>query len=96
MKYKGKYVQTAQCDVCTVIIFAGTLFRMQQLDTEAFEIYENKRTRFEKCTSYHPHRFTALIQKAASLGLISSKYEGRLQSSWTHLITPSQNFVEVR
>jgi len=24
------------------------------------------------------------------------KYEGRLQSSWTHLITPSRNFVEVR
>jgi hypothetical protein len=23
-------------------------------------------------------------------------YEGRLQSSWTHLITPSRNFVEVR
>jgi hypothetical protein len=23
-------------------------------------------------------------------------YEGRLKSSWTHLITPSQNFVEVR
>jgi hypothetical protein len=25
-----------------------------------------------------------------------SKYEGRLQSSWTRLITPSRNFVEVR
>jgi hypothetical protein len=25
-----------------------------------------------------------------------SKYEGRFQSSWTHLITPSRNFVEVR
>jgi hypothetical protein len=25
-----------------------------------------------------------------------SMYEGRLQSSWTHLITPSRNFVEVR
>jgi hypothetical protein len=24
------------------------------------------------------------------------KYEGRLQSSWTHLIIPSRNFVEVR
>jgi hypothetical protein len=24
------------------------------------------------------------------------KYEGRLKSSWTHLITPSRNFVEVR
>jgi hypothetical protein len=24
------------------------------------------------------------------------KYEGRVQSSWTHLITPSRNFVEVR
>jgi hypothetical protein len=24
------------------------------------------------------------------------KYEGRLQSSWTHLITPSRNLVEVR
>jgi hypothetical protein len=24
------------------------------------------------------------------------KYEGRLQSSWTHLITPSRSFVEVR
>jgi hypothetical protein len=24
------------------------------------------------------------------------KYEGSLKSSWTHLITPSQNFVEVR
>jgi len=23
-------------------------------------------------------------------------YEGRLKSSWTHLITPSRNFVEVR
>jgi hypothetical protein len=23
-------------------------------------------------------------------------YEGRLQSSWTHLITPSRNFLEVR
>jgi hypothetical protein len=23
-------------------------------------------------------------------------YEGRLQSSWTHLITPSLNFVEVQ
>jgi hypothetical protein len=23
-------------------------------------------------------------------------YEGRLQSSWTHLITPNQNFVDVR
>jgi hypothetical protein len=23
-------------------------------------------------------------------------YEGRLQSSWTHIITPSRNFVEVR
>jgi hypothetical protein len=23
-------------------------------------------------------------------------YEGRLQSSWAHLITPNQNFVEVR
>jgi hypothetical protein len=23
-------------------------------------------------------------------------YVGRLQSSWTHLITPSRNFVEVR
>jgi len=22
-------------------------------------------------------------------------YKGRLKSSWTHLITPSQNFVEV-
>jgi hypothetical protein len=26
----------------------------------------------------------------------SSLYEGRLQSSWTHLFTPSRNFVEVR
>jgi hypothetical protein len=25
-----------------------------------------------------------------------SLYEGRLKSSWTHLITPSRNFVEVR
>jgi hypothetical protein len=25
-----------------------------------------------------------------------SLYEGRLQSSWTHLITPSRNYVEVR
>jgi hypothetical protein len=25
-----------------------------------------------------------------------SKYEGSLKSSWTHLITPSRNFVEVR
>jgi hypothetical protein len=25
-----------------------------------------------------------------------SMYGGRLQSSWTHLVTPSQNFVEVR
>jgi len=24
-----------------------------------------------------------------------SKYEGRLKSSWTHLITPSRNFVEI-
>jgi len=24
------------------------------------------------------------------------KYEGPLESSWTHLITPSRNFVEVR
>jgi len=24
------------------------------------------------------------------------KYDGRLQSSWTHLITPSWNYVEVR
>jgi hypothetical protein len=24
------------------------------------------------------------------------KYEGRFKSSWTHLITPSRNFVEVR
>jgi len=23
-------------------------------------------------------------------------YEGRLQSSWTHFITPGRNFVEVR
>jgi hypothetical protein len=23
-------------------------------------------------------------------------YEGRLKSSWTHLTTPSRNFVEVR
>jgi hypothetical protein len=26
----------------------------------------------------------------------STKYEGSLKSSWTHLITPSRNFVKVR
>jgi hypothetical protein len=26
----------------------------------------------------------------------TSMNEGRLQSSWTHIITPSRNFVEVR
>jgi hypothetical protein len=31
---------------------------------------------------------------ASNDGLIVN-YEGRLKSSWTHLITPSQNFVEV-
>jgi hypothetical protein len=28
--------------------------------------------------------------------MLSHNYEGRLQSSWTHLINPSRNFVEVR
>jgi hypothetical protein len=28
--------------------------------------------------------------------VVELKYEGRLQSSWTHLITPSRDFVEVR
>jgi hypothetical protein len=27
---------------------------------------------------------------------LTQKYEGRLQGSWTHLITPRRNFVEVR
>jgi hypothetical protein len=29
-------------------------------------------------------------------GLRIQTYEGRLQSSWTHIISPSRNFVEVR
>jgi hypothetical protein len=29
-------------------------------------------------------------------GKITVLYEGRLKSSWTHLITPSRNFVKVR
>jgi len=31
-----------------------------------------------------------------AVALIKLIYEGRLPSSWTHLITPSRNFVEVR
>jgi hypothetical protein len=38
------------------------------------------------------HRFMTSFATHRSLNL----YEGRLQSSWTHLITPSRNVVEVR
>jgi hypothetical protein len=34
------------------------------------------------------------VLKKALLFVVS--YEGCLQSSWTHLITPSRNFMEVR
>jgi len=37
-----------------------------------------------------------LRHKAISLRRHGGIYEGRLQSLWTHLITPSRNFVEVR
>jgi hypothetical protein len=42
----------------------------------------------------------ALLESNRKVGLElnteETKYEGRLKSSWTHLITLSQNFVEVR
>jgi hypothetical protein len=46
-------------------------------------------------------RFIALLNVAIILRFIERQkmlviYEGRLKSSWTHLITPGQNFVEVR
>jgi hypothetical protein len=40
----------------------------------------------------HPSHSQSLYR----LSYLGSSYEGRLQSSWTHLITSSQNFVEVR
>jgi hypothetical protein len=36
------------------------------------------------------------LTKLVMPSIYKYEYEGRLQSSWTHLITPSQNFVEVR
>jgi hypothetical protein len=36
------------------------------------------------------------LKSLGTFGLRALTYEGRLQSSWTHLITPSRNFVEVR
>jgi hypothetical protein len=40
--------------------------------------------------------YRILSQATTRRILIYIIYEGRLQSSWTHLITPSRNFVEVR
>jgi hypothetical protein len=36
------------------------------------------------------------LYRTVSICYKETKYEGRLKSSWTHLITPSRNFVEVR
>jgi hypothetical protein len=50
------------------------------------------------CGSCDMHIRTLLIKLHISCEDVihGSSYEGRLQSSWTHLITPSRNFVEVR
>jgi hypothetical protein len=37
-----------------------------------------------------------VIRSCIILSVLSYNYDNRLQSSWTHLITPSQNFMEVR
>jgi hypothetical protein len=43
-------------------------------------------------------RCETLILYTANLNYIDSvpKYQGRLQSSWTHLINPSRNVVDVQ
>jgi hypothetical protein len=54
-----------------------------------------------KVPTYHVHgtaeiaEFPRLIPKVTQL-FSNINFEGCLQSSWTHLITPSRNFVEVR
>jgi hypothetical protein len=50
---------------------------------------------FELCNVLcYALQFIENFNKINIIGTI--KYEGRLQSSWTHIITPSWNFVEVR
>jgi hypothetical protein len=44
---------------------------------------------YKLCSSF------ALCYEGVSL-MTFNFYEGRLKSSWTHLVTPSRNFVEVR
>jgi hypothetical protein len=54
-----------------------------------------------KCDRQNPYLFTIndlpiYAVETLSLNNLRTNYEGRLRSSWTHLITPSRTSVEVR
>jgi len=51
----------------------------------------------EMLASLHPNLQLIIPDKGAREAKGNSLfYEGHLQSSWTHLTTPSQNFIEVQ
>jgi hypothetical protein len=85
---------------CTMWLFIFPELRSLLTGTHfhSTEDISNKMAELLKALSQNDFRkcFKAWKARLGRCVAFDGNYEGHLQSSWTHLITPSRNFVEVR